>query len=58
MSGNKTRRVMKTKPKKRNRAAQDSTLINIRALKKRVRTLELAVKFLLHLVDSKPARFK
>jgi len=49
---------MKTKPKKRNRAAQDSTLINIRALKKRVRTLELAVKFLLHLVDSKPARFK
>lgn len=31
---------MKKKAKKRNRAAQDATLINLRALKKRVEKLE------------------
>lgn len=38
---------MKTKKKKRNYAATDATLINIRALKKKVKKLEADVSFLL-----------
>lgn len=42
------------KPKKTKKNPQDATLRNIRALKKRVRVVELAVKYLLRKINSLP----